>query len=300
MDDATSRRRPAGAGLRPRPRHPLAHAADVPGADPGHHHVHRAPDRDQLPLEPAGPLQRRGGPRGGADRPQQQRPTSTSKWHTILPRAASTAAAARGWDEGSAPRAGRDGLHRAGLLQHDLRHPGRRRLRPRPERRDHDALRGRLDLRRARPSTGRSRSGSAATSRWTNDGPVLGHDRRQRRARHRLRGRRSLLRPRRGAERVHPRAPGGAGARDPLHPRPHHGGRARASGPRPARRACRRSARTSTPAPRSPPAPAAASRTRSATRAPAAPHHHRAWSRRPPCLHTGASGLATIGRKGKP
>ncbi len=90
MEDRSLRGARRGAGLRAHPRHPLADAADVPGADAGHHHVHRAPDRHQLPLEPAGALQRRGGARGGAHRAQPTWPTSPRSGRPTCPPAHGT------------------------------------------------------------------------------------------------------------------------------------------------------------------------------------------------------------------
>src|SRR5712691_669918 len=58
-----------GVGVRAHTGDPGPDAAHDAGPRPGDHHVDRAADRHELPLEPTGPVQRRGRRRGGEDHP---------------------------------------------------------------------------------------------------------------------------------------------------------------------------------------------------------------------------------------
>ena len=241
-------RRARGAGLRPRPRHPLPDAADVPGADAGHHHVHRAPDRHQLPLEPAGALQRRGGARGGAHRAEQRRPTST---HAVADPAARRRAR-RPWAAGAAPRPAGTAVGPR-LLRGRLRHRGAgvgygRVLDGRHDTRYENVsafagqtLNGAFTVWIRRALLVTTTPGSTRTTR-RNDALVIVAE---------------GVAPYSGAERrLHARAPGRARPRDALQPRARHGRRALASASAGPGGRARPWARTSTPARPSPRAPA--------------------------------------------
>ena len=197
-----------GAGLRPRPRHPLPHAADVPRPDARHHHVHRAADRHELPLEPAGALQRRGGARGGAHR-AEQRGRHLDRLADQLPPARTTP-----WAEGARhhrPRAARSATTTSRTA---TRSPRSATAGSSATRQRHPATRT------SRPSPGQTLNGAFTV--WirrnllvTNAGTVLGRPA-QRRPDHRVGGRRPLHGP---GRRVHPGAPGGSRPGDAVHPR---------------------------------------------------------------------------------